>query len=349
MPLKKTETKERSPLYYLVFIPGAVLLTIVAGWSVFWFFVSRQTGSAVTNWMAQEAKLGRNWSCPDQKIGGYPFTVVVSCSNLLFQGEILGKPSTGTVRGFQATAPLLRNDNLLAKIDPPFTAKTSDGLFDISIRWDEFYVELEGPPTAYERVALAGTKVRVDGKAGPMDPVEAVLDQFNSTVTRSSDRHDNAYDFKLSVNNGSIPALNGFLGSQQPIEMELGGTISQAKAGGAETLADFLEKWRLAKGHLDITTARLASGDTYFDAKGGLALDEDHRAEGKFDASFAGFENAFRQLNVDPGVIAAGQLLSGFLGKRGGTPGRLNLPVTFSGGFVSIGPVHTSIQIPPLY
>ncbi|MGH6830268.1 MAG: DUF2125 domain-containing protein, partial [Methylocella sp.] len=90
----------------------------------------------------------------------------------------------------------------------------------------------------------------------------------------------------------------------------------------------------------------LTSGHTVFDAKGGFDLDGQHRMQGKLDASFAGLDKAFRHLGVDPALITAGQVLSGLLG--GGT-GRLNLPLTFSEGFLSIGPVRTQIQIPPLY
>jgi Uncharacterized protein conserved in bacteria (DUF2125) len=71
--------------------------------------------------------------------------------------------------------------------------------------------------------------------------------------------------------------------------------------------------------------------------------------KGKLDASFGGLDKAFRQLGVDPALITAGQVLSGLLGGRGGRAGRMSLPLTFSGGFLSIGPVRTQIQIPPLY
>ena len=349
MPTKKVEMKPRSSIYYLVLIPSAVLLTCVAGWSVFWYIMSRQTSAAVTNWMTNEAKLGRNWTCPSQKISGFPFAVEVSCVNLLFQGEVLDKTLTGSVRGFHATAPLLRHDNLLARLEPPFTAKTSDGTINLTMQWDEFYIELEGQPSAYERVAFAGTKVKMEGKAGTLDPLEGGFDEFHSSVTRSPDLHDNSYDFTFSFNDGSIPALNALLDTQLPIGVQFGGTISQAGIGSTQSLADFLEKWRMANGKVDIATARLTSGGILFESKGGLSLDDQHRAKGKLDAGFAGFDKAFRQLNINPGLITAGQVLSGLLGKGGSVPGRLNLPVTLSDGFLAVGPVRTSIQIPPLY
>jgi len=349
MPSTKKEIKHRSTAYYLVFVPGAVLLTIVVGWSIFWYFVSRQTAAAVTNWMTHEAQAGRNWTCPDQRIGGFPFTVEVSCTNLLFQGTIIDKTLTGTVGGFRATSPLLRNDNLLAKIEPPFTAKSSDGTIDMTVRWDELYIELEGPPRAYQRVAVAGTKVKVEAKAGTMDLLDGGFEEFHSSISLSPDRQDKSYDFTFSFNDGSVPAINNLLDSQLPLWVQVEGTISQIGIGSAESLPDFLENWRLANGRVDLATVRLTSGGIQFEAKGGLDLDDQHRPAGKLNAEFAGLSNAFRQLNIDPGLITAGQVLSGLFGRGSDIPGRLRLPVTLSEGFVSIGPVRTSIQIPPLY
>jgi hypothetical protein len=349
MPSEMNETKHRSSAYYMVLVPGAVLLALAAGWSAFWFFESRMAMAAVTNWMTHEAKLGRNWTCPDRKISGFPFAIDVSCDNLRFQGEVLDETLTGAVRGFHATSPLLRDDNVLARIEPPFTAKSSDGTIDMTMGWDELYVQLEGPPGAYERLSVAGTKVKVQGRMGSLAPLEGGFDEFDSTVYASPERHDDAYNFKLHINNSSIPALNDLLDAQRPIDMHVEATISQAGIGNAKTLAGFLDQWRAANGHVDIAAARLTSGSIQFDAKGDLGLDDKHRVEGKLDAEFAGFNKAFRQLNIDPGVIAAGNVLSGLLGKGSQVPGRLNLPVSLSSGFLSIGPVRTAIQIPPLY
>ena len=169
-------------------------------------------------------------------------------------------------------------------------------------------------------------------------------------VVLARDRRDQAYDFMFTVNQGAIPALNSLLDTQLPIDVQVGGTISQVDLRGAETLQDFLENWRSANGHVDLTTAWLTSGQMILDAKGGLDLDGQHRVKGKLDASFAGLDKTFRQLGVDPALITAGQVLSGLLGgSRGGGTGRMNLPLTVSEGFLSIGPVRTQIQIPPLY
>jgi hypothetical protein len=218
------------------------------------------------------------------------------------------------------------------------------------MQWKELFLDLEGQPGALEHVILTGDRVRLQGKIGRIDPMEGTFGDVSCYFVLMQNRRDHAYDFMVSFNQASIPALSSLLDTQLPTDMRVGGTISQVDLRGVETLRGFLENWRSANGHVDITTGWLTSGHIIFDAKGGLGLDDQHRVKGKLDASFAGFDEAFRQLGVDPALITAGQVLSGLLGggQRGGA-GRMNLPLTISKGRLSIGPVRTQIQIPPLY
>ncbi|MGA7383947.1 MAG: DUF2125 domain-containing protein [Methylocella sp.] len=350
MQPKGPKTQQRPNACSWLLPPVAVAMAGVIGWPVFWYVKSRETAAALTTWTTHEAQLGRAWSCPKQKTGGFPFSVEISCANLLFQGEILGKTLTGTVRGFRATSPLLRTGNVLAQLDPPFAAKTSDGTFDTTMQWGELFLDLEGRPGALDRVTIAANQVRLQQKIGGIDRLEGVFGDVSCDFALIQDRNDHAYDFMVSFKQGSIPALDSLIDTQLPIDMQVRGTISQADLPGAETLQDFLENWRSANGHVEITAARLTSGHMFLDAKGGLGLDGQHRVKGKLDASFAGLDRAFRHLGVDPALITAGQVLSGLLGGgQGASTGRMNLPLTFSGGFLSIGPVRTQIQIPPLY
>ena len=48
MQSKKEETRQRSTAFYLLYVPSAVLVAIVVGWSIFWYVASRQTAAAVT-------------------------------------------------------------------------------------------------------------------------------------------------------------------------------------------------------------------------------------------------------------------------------------------------------------
>ena len=61
--------KPPSPLLWLL----GLLVVAGLGWSGFWAFAAMQTGQALEAWVAREKTFGRVWSCPNPKIGGYPF------------------------------------------------------------------------------------------------------------------------------------------------------------------------------------------------------------------------------------------------------------------------------------
>jgi hypothetical protein len=338
--------KQRLRAYSWLIVLLAILAMAPIGWSIFWFVKSRAAAAAVTAWMAQEARQGRVWSCPSQTIGGFPYNIAISCQNLAFQGEAFGKTLSGTIHGLRATSPLLRNDNVLVKLEPPLTAKSSGGDLDISAQWSDLLVELEGPPGMIEQLALMGSQIGLQGVALGTDATGSIFGDVNGYFAKSAGRQDQAYDVVVSFHQGQIPALNSFLDTNVPIALQFEAVMTPGFPGGAASFADTLEKWRAANGRLDVTFASLTSGPVDFNAKGGLGIDSGHRVEGKLDARFAGLEKALRNLNVDPTLLSFGQAISGFLG--GGRDG-LKLPVIFSDGFLRIGPVRTGVQVPPLY
>lgn len=342
-------TKQRLRAYSWLFPSLAVVVAVAVGWSLFWFVKSYQTASALTAWMAREAQLGRAWSCPTRTIGGFPFSTAITCTGLLFQGDVRGSAVAGSLRGFRATMPLLRTGNAIARLDPPLALKSSDGALDIALQWDELAFELDSDGQTIGRMALAGSQVRLQGKAGGTDLGDGSIADVAGDFALIPDRDDHAYEVMISLHQGSIPALGGFLDTKLPIDFQLDGTVSHFHPSGPATLAAVLESWRAANGHLDVASASVKSGAVSLDAKGGLDLDGEHRVKGKLDAGFAGLDKAFRQLGIDPGLLAAGQVLSGLLGGQRSSPGRLHVPVTIAEGFLSIGPVRTPFQVPPLY
>ena len=166
----------------------------------------------------------------------------------------------------------------------------------------------------------------------------------------TQDRHDNSYDFVFSFNDGSIPALNTLLDSQLPVGLQFGGTISQAAFGGAQTLPEFLEKWRSANGHVDITHRAAHKRRCSLEAKGGLDLDD--RASCSMASSTLALRGSIRPFassNIDPGLITAGQFLSGLFGKGGDVPGRLESAGEFLRGlFVDRSAAHVNPNSAPL-
>jgi len=355
MPDKGSEPKQRSILSLPIILLAAFAVAAIGGWSLFWYVASHKTETTLVAWMEREAQAGRNWICPERRITGYPLDIQVSCANPLFQGEILGRKFTGTLRGFRAGAPLLRPDTLIAELEPPFSAKANDGTFDVILQWGALGLELAGRPDQLSRASLAGEQVTLQGKIGDIDAVSAGAGNFHAYALLAPERRDNAYDFRLALNDASIPALDSNFGLRPPISIVLAGVLTQADFSVSGQLDDRIERWRAAGGRIDLKTARLNSGRSEFEASGGLDLDDEHRVRGNLDATITGLGAVLSRLGVDPGIIAASSFVTNFLGKRAPASVenagavRLPAPITIANGWLSVGPIRTSIRLPPLY
>jgi hypothetical protein len=332
---------------WLIVLLGMVAMAPI-GWSIFWYAKSHETAALLTAFIAQEARKGRIWTCPSQKITGFPYTTVITCENVDFRGEAFGKRVSGTLRGLNATSPLLRSDNVLLKLDPPFTVKSDGGDLDVTAQWSELFVQIDSAPGVLGEFAFVGSQLRLQGAALGADVTNASVGDVNGSYARSPGRRDEAYDVTVSFHEGLIPALNNFLDSNLPVSLQFEATMTPGIPSGAASLGETLEKWRAANGRFDVIFASLTSGQVDFNAKGGLDIDGEHRVEGKLDATFAGLDKALEHLGVDPALVTAGQLVAGLLG-RGQESGPLKLRLSFSDGVLSVGPVRTQIELPPLY
>jgi hypothetical protein len=350
------EPKRRGFANLTVIVPLVLVALVVVGWSIYWYMASKTAEAALAAWTAREAEAGRAWICPSQKLGGYPFTVEISCANATFQGTLLGTTKlTGTLAQFRAATQLIEPNVLVAELDPPFVAKTSDGSLNIVVQWSKLTFETEGTPKALERVSLVGHEVLAQGTMGDLGMTKFDIGRFNTYAVRIPERADLAYRFMLGVNNLSAPALERIVDIAARTGFSFEGTITRADFGGSAPIEDQIERWRTSNGHIDVKAARFSSGARKFEAQGGLDLDDAHRVRGQLDAEIADFDQILQQLGVDPVIISAGSALADMLRNKSQTDGsrhglsRLHVPLTISDGHLSVGPVRTSIQFPPLY
>lgn len=346
----KQSSHAKLPLFL---IPIASIIVACIGWSVFWNLASRKAEAVLTAWMAREASVGRNWICPERKIGGFPFEVEISCSNPAFQGESMGDEWTGTLKGFRATSPLLRPQSVLADFQSPFTLKTADGDVSVSLQWRNLSLSLEGEPSDFSRLAVFGEGASVEGTAEGAT-INANIGDFHASAI-GQPVADRTYNFVLAANEVSIPALSERLDMRDPLNLRSDGVITQTNFAVGGKLDERIENWRKSGGHIDLTAARVSSGATKLEARGALDIDDEHRVRGRLNAAFTGLEPALRTLGVDPALITAGSLLTKFLSnakrpesETDNAP-QLPIPVTIADGWLAIGPVRTSIRFPPLY
>jgi len=352
--------RRRAPFRFfspvLILILAIILALLAGGWSVFWFMAAHETESLLQAWIEREKSVDRIWTCPDRQIAGYPFKIEIVCENAAFAGEILGKQLSGSLKGVYVTASLFQPDQINALMEPPFQLRSQDGEGEIALHWDAMRVHLNGLPQDVTAISIDGADVSLQGGIKGLGALAGRAGSVSSTVASVPERRaEDAYSFNLDLGNASIPVLDPLLGSAPPDAIKLDGTVTKADFRLGGTIAERLDHWRQAGGRLEVREASVTRGATKIAAHGALQLDDQHRPQGQLEGEFAGAEPLLRRFGINPAIVGAGSLLSSLLG--GSKPNTaatnslpsLHLPVTLRYGLIAVGPVKTSLAIPPLY
>jgi len=337
-------------------ILALLLVIIVGGWSAFWFYAAHETEGLIASWISREASVGRNWTCLDRHVGGYPFDIEIGCSNASFSGLVFGKQLAGTnLKGFRATASLFQPDQIAASINSPFAVKGGAGEGEMTLRWSEMTLLLSGQPDALATLVIDGKDVELSGNVQGVGSLDGNAASFRNVIAAIPERRaEDAYSFSLALNQAVIPAVDFYLGTAGAENVKIDAVVTRADFRLAGTMGERFEQWRQSGGQIEVKDARLTRDATLVAGQGLLRLDAQHRPEGELNAQFAGVEPVLKRFGVNPALIGAGSLLSSLLGggkpkpQADGAP-TLKLPVVLNGGFISIGPVRTSLALPVLY
>lgn len=339
-----------------VLILAIILALVAAGWSAFWVFAARQTETLLAAWIEREKTVGRIWTCPDQKIAGYPFDIAVSCGSAGFSGKALGKDLTGSLNGFQARASLFNPKEVEALATPPFRLSSAGEEGQMTLRWSVMRVRLNGGPQDLMSLAIDGKDVSLEGGLQGIGNLSAGSAVLNSTIAAIPERRaENAYAVHLTLQNAAIPMLDGFLGSPPPDAFAFDGIVTKADFELAGTLPERIDQWRQAGGQIETKQAIFNHGGLRIAVHGLLQLDEHHRLDGRLNTELSGAEPLLRRFGINPSLISAGSLLASLLGGRprsdtaSNAPAALHLPVAVQSGLISVGPVKTNFAVPPLY
>ena len=333
---------------FWLYTPFVLLLLVAVAWSVGWFLIRNRAGEAVDAWLAAEARAGRQWTCPDRTIGGYPFRIEIVCRTLdLKQGAV-----TASFGRVEAVAQVYNPRLVVAEIDGPLRA--TDGRVTAQAQWDLLQASIHLTPGGLQRLSLAAR--------APSLAVTGLTPNEIATSSRSLELHlrpnpsrtqDKAYDAAFSVSQARVPVLDQLVGGQELTDLDGDVTLTQAEGFRGRPATVELERWRAAGGQADIHRLAIAKGARRLEAKGNLQLDEAHRATGQLNVAAAGLDGLIGSLT---GNRTGGALLGALLGQgpqASGTakPQLASLPpLRLEGGFLSMGPfVIPNFRLPPLY
>jgi hypothetical protein len=335
---------------FWLYTPFVLLGLIAVAWSAAWWVIRTRTGEAIDGWLAAEAKIGRQWTCQDRQIGGYPFRIEVTCANLSVQRG----PVTASLGRIEAVAQVYQPRHVITEIEGPL--KMTDGSVAVEGTWRLLETSIHGAPSGFQRISLVAENpnVRVTG-AGPSDL--ALSSQHLEAHLRPSPSRqpEAAYDASLLASQAKLPIVDNLIGGSEPANIQADVTATQAGGFRGRPVADELERWRKAGGKLDIVRLSVAKGPRRLEAKGELHLDEIHRPAGQFEVAAAGLDELVT--NLTAGRVG-GNLVSALLGQTARVQARGNAepaltplpPLRLDNGRLAFGPfVVPNVRLGPLY
>ncbi|WP_342109493.1 DUF2125 domain-containing protein [Methylobacterium sp. SI9] len=297
-----------------LFLPYILLAIVVVAWSIGWFWIRGRAASEIDGWMAREAAAGRTWTCADRTLTGYPFRIELRCSAVTLErsdGRFRLGPTTAVAQIYQPRLVVFESAG-------PFHVEQGALTGDAS--WRALQGSFHGASDGFTRasVVLNEPKVTVTGsEAGPI----AVSGQHLELHARPDPGRyasDGAVDVSLRLTRADVPQLDALTGTEDPTDLALDVTLSQATVLRTGPVPRELERWRQAGGTLDIAGLSLAKGQQRVQAKGTLALDAAHRPAGQLALRAAGIDALVgsivgQRFGSDRGALV-GQLVGGLLG-----------------------------------
>lgn len=336
---------------FWLYTPFVLLAVLAVGWTVAWFVIRDRTAKAVDTALAREAAAGRQWTCPDRTIAGFPFRIEISCASLaLAQGS-----STLSLGPVLAVAQIYQPRHVIVQAAGPLQA--TDGQVTVSGDWDQLRASFRAASDGLQRISLVtqGPRVTVAG-AGPDISARAGLVEAHLRPDPRQPAAEAAYDVAIEAKGAAVPLLDGLTGSAEPADLALDAMVTQGPALRSRTAIEGLERWRLAGGRFVIESLTAAKGVQRLKGQGELMLDEAHRPAGRIQIAAA---NLDRLTAAFGGNGAASAILGALTGRAanaeaGGKPNEPTLrplpPIRLDKGRVSFGPLPVpGIQLQPLY
>jgi hypothetical protein len=341
------EVRRRSRFW--LYTPFVLLLLVAIAWSIAWFFIRNRADEMLDAWLTAEAGQGRQWTCTERTIAGYPFRIELVCPTLtLKQGAV--NASFGRV---EAIAQVYQPRLVIAEIGGPLNV--TDGRANVQGTWDLLQASIHATPNSFQRLSLAATNPKLTVSGLTPQAIATAGQRLEMHLRPNPNRvQDKAYDVALAIRQATIPFIDALIGGAEPTDLNADLTLTQADGFRGRPIAQELERWRAAGGTLDILMLSAAKGVRRMEAKGNLSIDAEHRPMGQLNASAAGLDGLLSNIT---GSRNTGALLGALLGQVP-SAGRNNAqpqlsplpPLRLENGLLALGPfVVPNVRLQPLY
>jgi hypothetical protein len=351
--LRRTPIRDPRPALRAAPVLGLSLILLVGGWSALWLFARYEAERTFHAWLEGEHAYGRAWTCPNERVGGYPLGIVLSCDHPTFRGPVADGLFAGKLGQLRAETKLYFPTNVAVHLGSPLRATEVDGSRRLDVAWSSALLTLRGVlPNNLDRGELDLNDLHVGPGDAPTARIGRVLVGFKPMNRTAGPRSD--LEASIDADGAAIPSLNAVLGSSDPFALSFKGFATQVGFTGGTTLPELLDPWIAAGGQLHVESLALTKGAFRMTGAGRVGLDDEHRVVGRLDTGFSGLDPVAARLGLPLGAVKVGGLLAGLLGGSSpdtsqAQPADVSLPLVAKDGRLFLGPVNTGVRLLPLY
>jgi hypothetical protein len=338
----------RRPSRFWLYTPFVLLAVLAIAWTAAWFVIRGRVADGIDGWLAAEAGAGRQWTCAERAIDGYPFRIELSCAELRWQSE----GSSGTLGPVEAVAQVYQPRHVIVLVGGPL--RFSGGAVTAAAEWRLLEASIRIGRDGLQRASVIAQapQVRLAGLPGDLALSSESLNlHLRPSPTRAA---EGAVDIAANATGARVPALDALAGGAEPANLQLDLTATETDAFAQGFDPDQAEAWREAGGRIDLLLLSIAKGARRLEAKGSLRLDDQHRPAGQLTLAGAGLDDLIANLTGN----RSGGLLGALLGQAakaqnpGAGPQALAPlpPVRLDNGRVALGPFTVpNARLPALY
>ncbi|MBE7198523.1 MAG: DUF2125 domain-containing protein, partial [Parafilimonas terrae] len=311
------------------------LATLALGWPALWLYARHEAARVLDTWLGDEARHGRDWSCPDRSITGFPLHLHMSCTRPTFTGVLGGDQVSASLASVEADVALYQPKAVDVQFAGPLVVGRRD-LPAVTLRWDDLHLRANALANGLARANLVASGL--SGQEGDARPVSLRSLEIGAAPAPGHEPAEGAYEVAVDLVDVTAPPVDDLLGSTDPMTIKQRGLLTGVVGFGGR-LPALLERWRAAGGRLGFAPLVLTRGDVKLEARGDVGLDPDHRLEGRLDATVAGYSTVAARLGLPQRAVAVGTVLAGLFGRAKPTaeqaaPGTVTLPVLLEDGRV---------------
>lgn len=336
---------------FLIWGSLTAVVALAAGWTILWFAASHVAQSRLDDWLEEEARRGRSWSCPARSVEGFPSKLRLVCDAPTFSGPLDGVEVEARLTRLSAGAFLSTPGHVDVEFGGPLILEARDESTKLALAFARLRLDLRFSLDKLQRATLLG-----DGLEAHWSGPDTTVDGAAQSVELAAQPVENAehtYDIAVKSAGLVFPELDKFTDSPDPATLLANARLTGAAAFATRSWIERLERWRSAKGRLFVERLTFGKGALELTASGDIGLDDAHRLDGRAEVGETGADPMLLRLGVPPAAIGVANVLGGLLhgpdaDKSAGRP-KVKLPLSFKNGKVAIGPLRNAFSLKPLY